>query len=284
MSATTTAGSTLTTTAGRVWRVVALALIVLFACGPIVWMVLSSFRPPAELFQKPPQVMPRGWTGRWYEEVFAGSDVLRWFANSFTVSVATTLIAVTIGTLAAYALTRFDFPGRRTLLGSLVVAYLFPAILLLVPVYLMLSVLGLVGNLSGLVVAHLATTLPLAIWLMKSFVESVPRELEEAALVDGCSQLRAFALITVPLLRTGLATTALFVFILSWDEYLFASVLTQGDTMTVPVAIAGYVTSFDIRWGAIMALGTLVTLPIVVIFSLLQRLFEKGITSGSVKG
>lgn len=265
-------------------RVLALALIVLFSIGPLVWMVLSSVRPPEELFATDPSVVPGALTTEWYEELFASSDVVRWFLNSAVVAIATTLLALVIGTLAGYALARFHFPGRRLLLGALVATYLFPAILLLVPLYLLLSRFGLVGELSGLVFAHLGITLPLATWLMKSFIDAVPRELEEAARVDGCGHLRALVQVTLPLLRTGLATTALFVFILSWDEFLFASVLTQGSTRTVPVAIAGYITSFDVRWGVIMALGTLVTLPVVVLFFALQGLFEKGLMSGSVKG
>ncbi|BCB88800.1 carbohydrate ABC transporter permease [Phytohabitans suffuscus] len=265
-------------------RVVALALIVFFAVGPILWMAVSSIRPADELFQSDPSLVPSDVTGSWYREVFAGSEALRWFANSFVVAVASTVISLAVGTTAGYAVTRFTFPGRRVLLAGLSVAYIFPAILLLVPLYLALNSLGLVGGLAGIVVAHVTITLPLTTWLMKSFVEAVPRELEEAAWVDGLGYFRGFLMVTLPLLRTGLATTAMFSFILSWDEYLFASVIGQGDNVTAPVAMAGFVTSFDIRWGAIMALSTLVTVPVVALFFVLQRYYEKGLTAGSVKG
>ncbi|MDQ7911291.1 carbohydrate ABC transporter permease [Phytohabitans sp. ZYX-F-186] len=265
-------------------RVVALALIVFFAVGPILWMVLSSIRPADELFQPDPTLVPSTVTGEWYQEVFRGSEAMRWFANSFVVAVVTTVISLVVGTTAGYAVSRFTFPGRRALLAGLSVAYLFPAILLLVPLYLALNSLGLVGGLPGIVIAHVTITLPLTTWLMKSYVEAVPRELEEAAWVDGLGYLRGFLTVTLPLLRTGLATTAMFSFILSWDEFLFASVIGQGDNVTAPVAMAGFVTSFDIRWGAIMALSTLVTVPVVVLFFVLQRYYEKGLTAGSVKG
>ncbi|MBM2614887.1 carbohydrate ABC transporter permease [Actinoplanes sp. LDG1-06] len=267
----------------KVWRVIALALIVFFAVGPLLWMVLSSLRPADQLFVSDPSLIPSGFTGEWYREVFA-SDALQWFANSLIVAVFATLISLVVGTTAGYAVTRFTFPGRRLLLIGLSVGYLFPAILLLVPLYLVLSSLGLVGGLTGIVIAHVTITLPLATWLMKSFVEAVPRELEEAAWVDGLGYFRGFLRVTLPLLRTGLATTAMFSFILSWDEYLFASVIAQGDNVTAPVAMAGFVTSFDIRWGAIMALSTLVTIPVVVLFFVLQRYYEKGLTAGGVKG
>lgn len=269
--------------AARAGRVVALALIVFFAVGPILWMVASSLRPADELFQSHPSPVPSAVTFTWYREIF-GTGALRWFANSFLVAVCTTAISLVAGTAAGYAVARFTFPGRRILLACLGVSYLFPAILLLVPLYLVLASLGLVGGLAGIVIAHLTITVPLTTWLMKSFVEAVPKELEEAARVDGLGYLGSFVRVTLPLLRTGLATTAMFAFILSWDEFLLASVIAQGDNVTAPVGMAGLVTSFDIRWGAIMALSTLVTIPVLVLFFVLQRYFEKGLTAGSVKG
>ena len=258
--------------------------LVAFAVFPQLWMLISSLRPPTELFVSPPTLLPSSFTLEWYVEALVGSDALRWFANSLIVAVATSLISCTVGTLAGYALARFVYPGRKGFMLLLTSAYLFPAILLLMPLYLMLANYRLVGTLPAIILAHLVITLPLSTWLMKAFVESVPRELEEAALVDGCGPFVAFFRVTLPLLRTGLATTLLFSFILSWDEYLFASTLSNGATATVPVGIQTFISSFDVRWGAIMALGTLVTIPVVVLFVFLQRYFEKGITTGSVKG
>jgi ABC-type glycerol-3-phosphate transport system permease component len=257
--------------------------LVAFAVFPQLWMLISSFRPATELFVSPPSLLPTGFTLEWYQEAFAG-DALKWFANSLIVAAATSLISTTVGALAGYALSRFVYPGRRGFMLLLTSAYLFPAILLLMPLYLMLANYRLVGTLPAIVLAHLVITLPLSTFLMKSFVDSVPRELEEAALVDGCGPIGTFVRVTLPLLRTGLATTVLFSFILSWDEYLFASTLSNGATATVPVGIQTFISSFDVRWGAIMALGTLVTVPVVVLFVFLQRYFEKGITAGSVKG
>jgi ABC-type glycerol-3-phosphate transport system permease component len=270
--------------AADMWRIAGLSLVVLFAVGPLIWMVASSLRPADQLFQSPPQLFATGFTLDWYTEVLGRSDVILWFTNSLTVAVLTTVLSVVLGTLGGYAISRFVFPGKRPFMGALLMSYLFPAILLLLPMYLLLSTLGLIGTVAGVVLAHLAITLPLSIFLMASFASAVPRELEEAALVDGLGLFGAFRRVAVPLMRTGIATTCLFAFILSWDEYLFASAIAQGQAVTVPVALAGFVTSFDIRWGAIMALSTLVTLPIVLLFAFLQRYFEKGLTTGSVKG
>lgn len=265
-------------------RVIGLSAVAFFAIGPLCWMVASSFRPETELFQDPPQLISSGITLDWYREVFVGSEVLKWFNNSFTIAVLVTVLSVVMGTLGGYAITRFIFPGRRVFMGALLMSYLFPAILLLIPMYLLLSYLNLIGTIAGVVLAHLAITLPLSIFLMASFANSVPRELEEAALIDGLGLFGAFLRVAIPLMRTGIATTCLFAFILSWDEYLFSSAIAQGKAITVPVALAGFVTSFDIRWGAIMALSTLVSLPIVLLFGFLERYFEKGLTMGSVKG
>jgi len=257
---------------------------VIFAVFPQLWMLISSLRPATELFISPPTLFPSGFTFEWYVEAFAGSNAVRWFMNSFIIAIATSLISCTVGTLAGYALSRYIYPGRKGFMVLLTSAYLFPAILLLMPLYLMLANYRLIGTLPAIVLAHLLITLPLSTLLMKSFVDAVPRELEQAALVDGCGPFRAFLKVTLPLLRTGLATTWLFSFILSWDEYLFAATLSNGATATVPVGIQSFISSFDVRWGAIMALGTLVTVPVVLLFMFLQRYFEKGITAGSVKG
>lgn len=270
--------------AGASLSIFVLVLLILFAVFPLLWMIISSMRPAEELFQSPPQLIPSHLSFDWYKEALFGTSVARWFWNSLIVAIATSLISTLFGMLAGHALARFNYPGRRIFMTLLISAYLFPAILLLMPLYLMLSNYGLVGKLPAVILAHVAITLPLSTFLMKSFVEAVPRDLEEAAMIDGCSPSRAFWTVTVPLLRTGIATTLLFSFILSWDEYLFASALSTGDNLTAPVGIQTFISSFDVRWGAIMAVGTLVTLPVVVLFALLQSKFEKGITAGGVKG
>lgn len=265
-------------------RNVILIAFVVLAVGPVLWMVISSIRPAADLFQSPPEIVPRNFTGEWYSEVFRRSDAPLWFRNSLVVAVAVTLINAAVATLGAYSIVRFRYPGRRILFGGLLASYIFPPVLLLVPVFLILSSAGFVGNLFGVIAAHLITTLPFSVWLMRTFILGVPRNLEQAAMVDGCGHFGAFRRVTLPLLKTGLVATSVFAFILSWNEYLYASVISAGDTTTVPVGIASFITSFDIRWGAIMALGTAVTFPVILLFGVFQRQFEKGLTAGAIKG
>jgi ABC-type glycerol-3-phosphate transport system permease component len=268
----------------RQMRLVGLLAVVVFAVGPLLWMVVSSLKPATELFTSPPALLPKALTAGWYVSVWTESDAPRWFFNSLVVAVVTTAINAVVGVLGAHGVARFRYPGRRAFVGMLLVGYMFPVILLLIPLYLLLESLRLLGTLAGVVLAHLVMTLPFSIWMMRSFIVTIPRELEQAALVDGCSEWGAFLRVTLPLCQVGLVATSLFAFVLSWNEYLLASVITSGGTKTLPVGIAGFVSAYDVHWGEIMALGTLVTVPIIVGFAIAQSYFEKGLLAGGVKG
>ena len=263
---------------------VALVLIV-FVGFPLLWMVLSSLKPSAELFVNPPRILPRAVTFEWYANLVGSSDAISLFKNSLVVGVATTAICLILGTFAAYGVTRFDFPGKRAFLGAALVSYVFPAIVLFISVYMIINSLGLVDTRLGLILCHCILTFPLALWMLKSFFEGVPREIDEAAWVDGASFAQTFVLVILPLSLPGLFSVAVFVFVLSWNEFLFASVMiTSGDMKTIPLGIAEFITSFDIRWGEIMAIGTLATVPVVIMFLCVQRYFVAGVTSGAIKG
>ena len=263
---------------------VALVLIV-FVGFPLLWMVLSSLKPSAELFVNPPRILPGAITFEWYANLVGSSDAISLFKNSLVVGVATTAICLILGTFAAYGVTRFDFPGKRAFLGAALVSYVFPAIVLFISVYMIVNSLGLVDTRLGLILCHCILTFPFALWMLKSFFEGVPREIDEAAWVDGASFAQTFVLVILPLSLPGLFSVAVFVFVLSWNEFLFASVMiTSGDMKTIPLGIAEFITSFDIRWGEIMAIGTLATVPVVIMFLCVQRYFVAGVTSGAIKG
>jgi multiple sugar transport system permease protein len=264
----------------------AVALVLVAFIGfPLLWMVLSSLKPAQSLFVSPPSLLPEGLTLRWYRTVLFDSDAPTFFLNSLIVGGATTALCLTMGTLAAYATTRFQFPGRQLFMLGALASYMFPAIVLFVPIYLTLNALALTDTLAGLVICHTILTYPFAVWMLKAYFEKVPTEIDEAAWIDGASYLRAFWSVVLPLSLPGIFSVGIFIFVLSWNEFLFASiVVTKASTKTLPVGIAEFVTSFDIRWGEIMALGTLATLPVVVLFLFVQRYFLRGVLSGAIKG
>jgi len=257
----------------------------LFVGFPLFWMMISSVKPSAELFVSPPRILPSEITFEWYRNLLGNSDSISLFRNSLVVGVSTTLICLTTGTLAAYSVTRFQYPGKRLFLVAALLSYMFPPVVLFISVYMIINSFGLVDTHLGLIICHWILTFPFALWMLKSFFEGIPREIDEAAWVDGASFLRTFFTIIVPLALPGIFSVAVFVFTLSWNEFLFASVLvTSGTLKTIPVGTAEFITSFDVRWGEIMAIGTLATVPVVVLFLCVQRYFLSGVLSGAVKG
>jgi len=261
-------------------------MLLLAAVGfPLLWMVLSSLKPSAELFTSPPRILSVTLTLDWYRSVIFQSGAPRLFLNSFIVGTSTTALCLIGGTFAAYSVTRFDFPGKQTFMLGALISYVFPAIVLFVPIYFILNAIGLVDTLAGIVLCHTVLTFPLAVWMLRSFFLGIPREIDEAAWVDGASFLRTFCVVIVPLTLPGIFSVGIFVFALSWNEFLFASILaTSGINKTIPVGIAEFITSFDIRWGEIMALGTLTTIPVVGLFLAAQKYFLRGVLAGAVKG
>ena len=203
---------------------VALTLTV-FVGFPLFWMVISSLKPSAELFVSPPRILPSEITFQWYRNLVGSSDAVSLFRNSLVVGVSTTFICLTVGTLAAYSVTRFDFPGKGVFMLAALLSYLFPAVVLFISVYMIVNSLGLIDTHLGLILCHCILTFPFALWMLKSFFEKIPREIDESAWVDGASFLRTFFTIILPLALPGLFSVAVFVFVLSWNEFLFASVL-----------------------------------------------------------
>lgn len=266
-----------------------IALITLFAVGivgfPLLWMALSSFKPPTELFKIPPTIFPHNFSLEWYREAFSNSTVIHYFLNSLIVATGTSVLVIIIATMGAYSLTRFRYFGRKAITIAVLSAYCIPPIMLMIPLYRIVAGLHLKASLFGVIIGHMTVTFPFAIWLLISFFRSIPREIEEAALVDGGSDLTVFSKIILPLCIPGILSTGILVFILSWNEYLLSSVLVSQDTMkTLTVGLANYISSTEINWGVIMALGTLTTIPIVIMFTAIQKYFVEGLTAGAVKG
>jgi multiple sugar transport system permease protein len=247
-------------------------------------MVLSSLRTQTALFA-PPSLVPANLTLDSYRALIELSDYPKQFLNSLTVAAIAVAITAVISIPVAYALTRFRVPGKRLILVSILYAYMFPPLLLAIPMYAVFVRLGIADTPIALAIAHCTLTLPLAIWLLWGFLRTMPFELEEAARVDGCTRLGSFFRIILPLCRPGLITVAIFTFLLSWTDYIYALVIVISDeNKTLPLGIASMIGAFDLRWGEAMAGATLIAAPLVLMFLFLSRSLTEGIAAGAMKG
>lgn len=248
--------------------------------APLAWMVLGSFKTTVDFLAYPPVWVFRPTLGN-YAQVFADNAFPRYVMNSTVVAVGATLIGLLLGIPAAYALARY----RRTAVGVvLLAARMAPGIAFLIPLFVMFLSLHLVGSYVSLIASHLIFTLPLTVWMMVGFIEAIPAEIEQAALIDGCSTAGVVARIVVPLTTPGIAATSILAFIASWNNFLFALVLSNEGTKTLPVAVLGYIGYNSIQWGTLMAAATLITLPVLVLALSVQHYIVRGLVAGAVTG
>jgi multiple sugar transport system permease protein len=260
--------------------------IVLAVSFPLLWMAITSIKPQDELFQIPPRILPSSVTLAAYVSLLADTPFLSYFGNSVILASSTTLVVVAVGTLGAFSLVRFSYRGRETLAGLVLFTYLLPSVVLIIPVYLLMVRAGLANTLSSLVIAYTTFALPYALWLLRSFMAGIPADLEAAALIDGASRIGAFFDVILPQALPGIISTALFTFILAWNEYLYALVLISSDSvrpLTTGV-MNMLITSFNIEWSLLMAASVMMSLPLIVIFAFLQSFLTSGFGAGGVKG
>lgn len=253
---------------------------------PLIWMVVTSLRPQTELFQIPPTVIPRSITFEHYVKLLVETPFIRYFLNSMILATSTTIVVIVVGTLGAYSLVRFSYRGRETLAALVLFTYLLPSVVLIIPLYLMMVKLGLANTLTSLVIAYTTFALPYALWLLRSFMAGVPEDLESAALVDGASRIGAFIDVVLPQALPGIISTALFTFILAWNEYLYALVMVNSDQarpLTTGV-MNMLITSFNIEWSLLMAASVMMSIPLIIIFAFLQSYLTRGFGAGGVKG
>ena len=268
-----------------IWSVVTWT-IVLAVVFPLIWMIVTSVKPQSELFSIPPTLMPETTTFEHYRRLLTDTPFLQYFRNSMILAVTTTVVVVALGTLGAYSLVRFKYRGRETLATLVLFTYLMPSVVLVIPLYLMMAKLGLTNTLASLVIAYTTFALPYALWLLRSFMSGIPVDLESAALVDGAGRMGAFVDVILPQALPGIVSTALFTFILCWNEYLFALVLVNSDSVRPLTAgtMNMLITSFNIDWSLLMAASVMMSLPLIVIFTFLQGTLTKGFGAGAVKG
>jgi multiple sugar transport system permease protein len=271
--------------AGRTFLVVLLIFTVL----PMAWMLLTSIKTQFAALQYPPQWWPAEPTLENYTKLLSpsgdvGSRFLRFMWNSFTVSLATTLIGVVIAVPAAYAFSRFKFPGRTFLFFGVLLRNMFPAVVFLMPLFLLMRWLGLVNTHASLILTYLTFGLPLSIWLLKGFFDNIPIQLEQAARIDGATRFQAFLQIVMPLSSPGIIATAIFSFIGAWNEYVYAyTLLNKESLMTLPVGVQRFFAEFAADWPGLMAASFIMSVPVVVMFLVLQKYFVRALTEGAVK-
>lgn len=265
-----------------------LAMVLVVADGPLAWIAVNSFKPESEIYAYPPTLLPIPFTLDNFHQLFVQTSFGSFLLNSSIVSIATTVLTLVVGTIGAYAFARFA--ARHLYLRALselsLVAYMLPAILLVVPISLIVTQLGLV-DLTALVVVYTATLLPFALWILRSYFFGVSVELEEAAMVDGCTRFGAFRHVVLPQAAPGIISTGIFVFNTAWQEYLFASILLSGnpDTQTLSIGVAALSNlNNSFVWGILMAASVVMTVPVIVLFMLAQRQLVGGLTVGAVKG
>ena len=269
---------------------VVMAIIIL---APFAWLLISSISPSAELLSIHPHWWPDHVTFDRYNKIFSpatdGDNVAVNFrlsmVNSFIVAISTTLISLFVGTLGGYAFARLKFRFRRTSLFAFLSIYMLPPIALVIPLYLALANLHLLDSKIGLIITYCSIVTPFSLWTMSNYFLSIPPDLEEAARVDGCSRLGAMVRVILPLARPGLLTTAMFGFLLSWDEFLFSLIFTSTtNAKTIPVAIAEFTGKYSSDFGLIAAGGILASAPPVILALIFQRYIVSGLASGAVKG
>ena len=263
---------------------VGLILTTLVLALPIFWMLSVSFRTNVEVMRIPPAWLPKIFTAASYLKVFSEPRYLQCFWNTYFISIVVTLLALFFGTLAGYGIARFKFPGKHWLITFLLITQTFPLVLLTIPYFKVMVALGLYDTLLALILVYLSFCLPFCILMLRNYFADLPEELEEAAMVDGCTRLQAVWRVTVRLSFPAMVGTGLYTFLLAWNEFLFAMILVESwSNRVITMAIYSLLSEFVTDWAAMMAFSMLASLPIMIIFIFLQKYVVKGMTMGAIK-
>jgi multiple sugar transport system permease protein len=264
---------------------IVVVLCVLFSTLPILWLLLTSLKPEEQIVTPSIRYLPDRVTFEHYAAIWHQSDFPQLLLNSATTTGLTVSICLATGTIAAYAFSRYPFRARRELLLAYLVVRMFPAILMIIPLFVLIREVGLLDTSLGLALAYTSFLLPLFVWIMKGFFDGAPPELEDAARIDGCTRLGAMRRVVLPVVRNGIIATTVFVAIASWNEFLFALMLTTSSgSRTWPVGLQLMVGEFQLPWGMLSAGGMISILPPVVLFALVQRTLIRGLAAGAIKG
>ncbi len=272
-------------------RLLIILILLVLVLLPIYWMFNTSLKPQTEIFEMPPTVFPKEVTLQNYISILVGDlassiSFMTYFKNSLIVSLSTVICTLILATPAAYAFSRVPFIGKKTLIYLILVSQMLPIVLILIPTYVNFLKLQLLSTYTGLVLPYLMFTLPFAIWMLKGYFDTIPRELDEAAKVDGCNRMQALWKVILPNVRPGLTATAIVTFIMAWDEFIISLTIMDKNSMrTLPVGIIqSFVGEFSIKWGEMMAASVITSIPVILIFIFLSKHLIGGLTAGAVKG
>ncbi|NIK61988.1 carbohydrate ABC transporter permease [Kribbella shirazensis] len=261
----------------------AVAVVLAAMVFPFAWMVLTSFRPADDMFDLN-RILPDRLTLNGFRSLFASSDFGRYVLNSAIVALVAMVLSVVISCLTGYAFSRFEFRGKRFFMVLVIAVHLFPFVILITPLYLFFSEVHLLNTYQGLVIAYVALTLPFATYLMMGYFDTVPKGLDEAARIDGCSTLGVLFRVVFPIAWPGVATVAINTFVMAWEEYLFAKVLmTDNELKTVQVGLGDFFGEFTTQWDLVMCASVVASVPTIVLFAVAQRRLVSGLATGSVK-
>lgn len=274
-----------TTMSNRLARWLAWIVLVVVVLGPIFWIMASSFKNPSEIIRRVPTILPNEFYLGNYEYLLASTKFPTYMVNSFVVAVLTTAATVSVASLAGYSMYRLRVRGAKWWGRAILLTYMVPGTLLLVPVYVMLASVGLIDTIAGLVIVNVAFALPFCVWMLRGFFDAIPIELDEAAAVDGAGPLATLWKVDLPLLAPGLATIGLYAFIYSWREFVFVSQLIVSDDLkTLPIGMSAIMGQYNIQWGWLMAAASMTMLPVALLFAAVGRFFVGGLTTGAVRG
>ncbi len=266
-----------------------LVLLLVFTVVPMAWMISTSLKSEFASIQQPPDWIPNNPTLHEYRTLLnprnpLGSQFLHYLRNSLWVSTMTTILGLVVAVPAAYAFSRFSFPGKNALFFSVLVRNMFPVVVFLIPLFILMKNLHLIDNQWSLILTYLTFGLPLSIWLLKGFFDNIPPELERAARIDGATRFQSFRLIVMPLSAPGIIATAIYAFIQGWNEYVYArTFLNSNDKLTLPIGLQKFFTENSSNWPGLMAASFIMSVPVVALFLMLQRYFVQALTEGAVK-
>jgi len=275
---------------GALWRrwvyfYLPMAFFLVFLLFPFYWMIITSFKNEDQMRSVVSMFWPKPFAVENYRQLLAKTEFAAWYGNSVFVAVSSTLLATAVGTIGAYALARLKFRGRGFMASATLITYLVPPSILFIPLYKQMQGLGMANSLSGLIAAYPSFTVPFVTWLLMGYFESIPEELEEAAMIDGATRFGAFYRVVLPLSAPGVLAAGLYAFTQAWNEFLYALVfITDGRLRTLPVGLASFITGDVYGWGYLMSGAVLTTLPVIAAYIYLQKYMVEGLTAGGVKG